>query len=369
MPTINPGRRIRVVRRVAVAAAAVLTLTGVTSYSAAMAAPSSSPGWHTIKQVHSGPFGNFSAIVTVGKTGGWAFNEGSVPTAWRRSGSTWTQVGFPGQANEVVVTAGATSPTNVWAFTAGGVHSRALRWNGHSWTVQRTFAQQIGGAVVLSPDNVWVFGQPYFPGTGLGAWHYNGHTWSAVASGRGLEGGSALSPGNIWAFDGSDIAHWNGSTWSRTSVARLLPPKQELNDPMVTGVFAQSKDSVYAVANGDDEDDGGPMVILHWNGHQWSKVAEGNFGFGVQPLQQAGSDGHGGLLLPMPGVDGQRSYLLHYRPGHALSEASLPGGPNRTSVDAVTQVPGTADLLAAGETHAYNKPGTSVVAVLLQYGS
>jgi hypothetical protein len=33
-----------------------------------------------------------------------------------------------------------------------------------------------------------------------------------VASGHGLEGGSALSANNIWGFDGSDIAHWNGST-------------------------------------------------------------------------------------------------------------------------------------------------------------
>jgi hypothetical protein len=72
---------------------------------------------------------------------------------------------------------------------------------------------------------VWVFGQPYFPGAGLGAWHYNGHTWSRVASGHGLQGGSALGADDIWAFDGADVAHWNGSIWSRTSVAHLLPAK------------------------------------------------------------------------------------------------------------------------------------------------
>jgi hypothetical protein len=190
-----------------------------------------------------------------------------------------------------------------------------------------------------------------------------------VASGHGLQGGSALSPGNIWAFDGSDIAHWNGSTWSRTSVAYLLPPKQELNGPMLTGIYAQSKDSVYAIANGGRQDDGGPTVILHWNGHRWYKVAEGNFGFGTQPLQQISTDGHGGLWLPMPGVDGQRSYLLHYTPGHPLSEASLPGGPERISVETVAPIPGTSDLLAGGDTHAYANLGTNVVAVLLQYGS
>jgi hypothetical protein len=363
------------VRRVTVATAAFLALTGAASYSAAMAAPSQSasrtvaPAWHIVKGVHSGSFGGFSAVIAVGKTGGWAFNQGTVPTAWRRSGSTWTQVPFPGQANETVIAAGATCADDVWAFTAGGAQSRALRWNGRTWTVQRSFPEQIGGAAVISPSDVWVFGQPFFPGTGLGAWHYNGRTWTRVASGHGLQGGSALSANNIWAFDGSDIAHWNGSTWSRTSVSHLLPPKNELNGPMVTGVFAQSKDSVYAIGNGGQEDDGGPLVILHWNGHQWSKVAEGNFGFGTQPLQQASSDGHGGLWIPMPGVDGQKSYLLHYTPRHPLSEASLPGGPERISVETVTPIPGTSDLLAGGDTHAYAKLGTNVVAVLLQYGS
>jgi hypothetical protein len=374
----RPGPRTRRrARRVAVAVAAFVALTGAASYTAAIAATSQGPtragqpmrsGWHIVKQVRSGSFGGFTAVVAVGRTGGWAFDQGSVPTAWRRSGSTWTQVRFPGRANEVVIAAAASSATNVWAFTADGGQSRALRWNGRSWTVQRSFAQQIGGAVVLSPCNVWVFGQPDFPGSGLGAWHYDGRTWSRVASGHGLQGGSALSPGNIWAFDGSAIAHWNGSSWSRTSVAYDLPPKQELNGPMLTGIYAQSKNSVYAIANGGRQDEGGPTVILHWDGHHWYKVAEGNFGFGTQPLQQVSSDGHGGLWLPMPGVDGQRSYLVHYTPGHPLTEAPLPGGPNTISVQAVATIPGTTDLLAGGDTHASGNLGRNVVAVLLQYG-
>jgi hypothetical protein len=346
-----------------------------TGASSALAAPApatthpATPAWDIVKQVHNGPLGGFTAVIAVGRTGGWAFNQGTVPTAWRRSGSTWTQVPFPGEPNEVVVAAGAAAPADVWAFTAAGAQSRALRWNGRTWTVQRSFAEQIGGAVVISPSDIWVFGQPYFPGAGLGAWHYNGHTWSAVASGGGLQGGSALSANNIWAVDGSDIAHWNGSAWSRTSVSHLLPPRQELNGPMLTGIFAQSEDSVYAIGNGGLEDEGGPLIILHWNGKQWSKVAEGNFGFGTQPLQQASPDGHGGLLLPMPGVDGQKSYLLHYIPGHPLGKASLPGGPSGISIEAVALIPGSNGLLAGGDTHAADKPGTNVVAVLLQYGS
>ena len=365
-------------RRVAAAAAVLIAATGLTvagtASSSALAAPRAAqptiPAWRIVKQVHNGPFGGFSTVIAVGKNGGWAFNQGPVPTAWRRSGSnpsTWTQVPFPGKSNETVVAAGAASRSDVWAFTAGGAQSRALRWNGHAWTVQRSFAQQIGGAAVISPSDAWVFGQPVFPGAGLGAWHYNGRTWSRVASGHGLEGGSALSANNIWAFDGSDVAHWNGSAWSRTSVAHLLPPKQLLNGPALTGIFAQSSHSVYAFGNGGRQDEGGPLVVLHWNGYQWSKVAEGNYGFGTQPVQQAGPDGHGGLWIPMPGVDGQKSYLLHYSAGH-LTSAALPGGANRIFVDTVALIPGTTSVFAGGNTHAYAAPGTNVVAVLLQYG-
>lgn len=93
---------------------------------------------------------------------------------------------------------------------------------------------------------------------------------------------------------------------------------------MVSGIYAQSAHSVYAIGNGNDEDDGGPTVVLHYNGHSWGKVAGGNFGYGTQPSQQIAPDGAGGLWLPMPG---------------------------------------------GGFTHASANPGVHVVAVILQYGS
>jgi hypothetical protein len=367
-------------RRVAAASAGLLVIaglaiTGAASYPA-LAAPRAAqpvtPAWQIVKHVHSGPDSGFSVVIAVGRNGGWAFDRGSgssAPTAWRRSGpnpSTWTQVPFPGKSFEFVVAAGATSPGNVWAFTAGANQSRALHWNGHAWAVQRSFAQEIAGATVISPSDIWVFGQPFFPGPGLGAWHYNGRTWTRAASGHGLEGGSALSADDVWAFDGTDVAHWNGSTWSRTSVAGLLPAKQQLNDPMLTGILALSRHNVYAIANGLLQDEGGPMVLLRWDGHQWSKVVEGNYGFGGQPLQQMSSDGHGGLWIPMPGTGGQKSYLLHYLAGH-LTQAALPAGPNRITVDTVALIPGTAGVLAGGTTHAFANPGANVTAVLLQY--
>lgn len=353
------------------AAAAVLAAAGCAPVSAAtasaVAAPASaSPSWHIVKRVSSGPDGVFTAVTAVGKNGGWAFDGESAPTAWERRGSTWKQVPFPGLTNETVVAAAASSSTDVWAVTDDFGKSRALRWNGRDWSVVRSFPRAISGLVVLSPSDVWVFGSPYYPGPGLGAWHYDGRTWSAVASGHGLEGGSALSACDIWAFDGTDVAHWNGTTWVRTSVAPLLPAKQFLNDPSVTGVFAQSPDSVYAIGSGNLQDEGGPLVVLHWNGRQWSKVAGGDYGAG--PIQQISSDGRAGFWLPMPGGDGRRTYLLHYSAGH-LTSAALPVGPDEILVDAVALIPGTTGVLAGGDIHGYANPGTDVVAVVLQYGT
>jgi hypothetical protein len=116
------------------------------------------------------------------------------------------------------------------------------------------------------------------------------------------------------------------------------------------------------------ERNGGPLVLLHWNGHRWSKVAGGLFGFGVQPVQPIISDGHGGLWIPMPGAGGQRSYLLHYAAGH-LRVAALPGGTGWTSVDTVSRIPGTFEVLAGGFTHALNNPGVNDAGALLEYES
>jgi hypothetical protein len=355
-------------RRATAAAASITTALAITGAASAWALAATSPGlsWHFVKHVHSGGNGDFTAVVAVGKTGGWAFNGVSKPAAWKRSGGSWTQVSFPGRSGEEVVAAGASSASNVWAFTGGGSGSRALRWNGSGWSAARSFAGQIGGAAVISKTDVWVFGEPVFPGSGMGTWHYNGRAWAKVSSGHGLEGGSALSASSIWAFDGTKVAHWNGRTWTRTSVASLLPPKTELNDPAVVGIDAQSKNSVYAVGSGNLEDEGGPTVILHYNGHSWAKVAQGSFGVGTSPLQQVASDGNGGLWLPMPAVGAERSYLVHYAAGR-LTAAALPTGPRKINVESIAHIPGTAQLLAGGFTHASDNPGANVVAVLLQY--
>jgi hypothetical protein len=359
-------------RGAAAAAAVALAAAGAATAAATPTpAPAAVPplAWHLVKQVRQGASGEFTAIAAVGTAGGWAFSgDGTAaPTAFRRSGATWAQAPFPGHRDERIVAAQATSAANVWAFTTNGTRSRALRFNGRAWSVAGSFSREIAGAVVVSSTDVWVFGDQFQEGGVLGTWHYNGRTWTHVPGQGGLNGGSALSATSIWAFGGTHVSHFNGRTWSATSVAALLPPAspEHLNDPSVMAMYAQSPASVWAVGNGNTEDDGGPLVVLHFNGRTWSKVAQSDVS-GSEYFGQIAPDGRGGLWIPVPAADGSASHLMHYSGGR-LTAAVLPVAASRITVLAVAWVPGTFQALAGGATHAPGNFGADVVSVILHY--
>jgi hypothetical protein len=345
---------------------------GPAAAAGAATANAGAPAWRTVKSVSSG-HGDFTAVVATGTAGGWAFggdfNPAAAATAWRLSGGTWTRdSAFPGKPGETVVAAGASSASDVWAFTQAGTGSRVLHYNGRAWSVVKTFTAQVGGASVVSKDDVWVFGTGAFGSPALGAWHYNGHAWQFT--GVGLEGGSALCPVSVWAFRGTEVYHFNGSRWAATQLKSLLPAKMLLNDPAVTGIIALSAGNVYAIGNGNLEDEGGPLVVLHYDGHRWTRVAAGNYGYGTDGsfggAQQVSADGVGGLWLPMPGFDGQKSYIVHYAAGR-LTPAALPGNPLGMAVVSISRVPGTRDQLAGGGTFKTLMPGVAQSAVILRY--
>jgi hypothetical protein len=349
------------------AAALAVTAAGLAPAAAAQA-PAATTRWQIVRDVHAPGAGDITAEAPVGKVATWVFDAGTAPTAWYRSSSKrWEQVPLPNKTTGRIVVAGASSATNVWAFTAGGTRSRALVWHGTKWAVARSFSKQVGGAVVLSRTDVWVFGQPAASGQRLGAWHFNGTTWTHVASGLGLEGGSGVSADDIWAFDGTNVSQWNGDFWDPTSLASLLPAATATSNPAIVGVEAESATNVYAIGTGGDEDEGGPLVLLHFNGTVWRKVAQGSYGAGTSPLQNVAADGHGGLWIPMPASGARASYLLHYA-SNKLTSVALPAGPRQINVESVARVPGTAIMMGGGFTHAVNNPGKSVQAVVLQYG-
>lgn len=337
---------------------------------ALLAATSTTPSWHVVTHVTGGSFAEFTAITAAGRNTAWAFDGQQGATAWERTGSTWAKVPFPSKSDEEVFAAGASSASNVWALTGTlfGGQSRALHWNGSAWAAAGSFPQAAGGIAVISPTSVWAFGAPYLPVTQLGAWHYNGHTWTKVASGKGLGGGSAVSANDVWAYDGTDVANWNGTTWVRTNLARLLPASDGQNDPMVTAIYAESASNVYAIGTGDYSDGGWPTVVLHYNGKTWAQVAEDHTGTSFQVPQEVSPDGHGGLWLTAAGFTGNVSAVLHYQDGH-LTNAAFPYPASKIDILSIAPIPGTSQILAAGYTHPAGNAGLNPVAVILQLGS
>ena len=199
--------------------AVVLAGAGGAGASAGRAVPAR---WRIVKTVHGTNMPQFLSVAVTSTRSAWAFAQTTgTPAVWRLRGGAWGQVPFPGRAGEQVLAAGASAADNVWAFGSLPTGSgRALRWDGTRWAVARQFSKVIGGGLVLGPGDVWVFGEPYVPGNGLGTWHYNGRSWTRFGA---LATASALSPASIWAVGAKTAAHWNGSCWSLASLASLLP--------------------------------------------------------------------------------------------------------------------------------------------------
>lgn len=286
------------------------------------------------------------------------------PFAWRLAGGQWTRATFPGKTGERVVSASATSPTDVWALTSGPDGVRALLFNGNTWSVERTFAHNLPFDVVaLSQHEAWAF-------AGMrsgGAWHFSAGRWSLVKSAHGLDGGSALSPHNVWAIGRTSVAHWNGSTWTRTSVKALLPPKHRLNDPSLASIYAQSRSSVWAVGTAGEESQGGPVVVLHYNGHRWTRAALANVCCGFP--RQVIPDGSGGLWVPY-GLMSYSYTMLHYTGGH-VRKVTLPVPSGMTlTLESAAAVPGTSRAFAIGGLWPTGGVETAFTrAVIYAYGS
>jgi hypothetical protein len=371
-------RRLRRGRPVAAAAAVVSLaaaalaagcLTAPHQASAATAVPPDAGGWRITLNLTAKHNPQFTAITATGPAAAWAFEAfdpgtGARSAAWQLTGRGWRQAAFPGRVNEQVITAASSSASNVWAFSNlnfGSGGSRALRWNGHAWTVLGTFGRPLAGAAVLGPRDVWAFGEDIFGSSALGARHWNGHSWTAPPSGHGLTAGGGLAGNDVWAVGGKQVAHWNGHTWKRTSLASLLPKNTLFVHASLDGIYEQSPTSVWAVGSGNRQDEGGPVVVLHFDGHAWSKAAQGGFGNPAQIVP----DGSGGLWIPVPGIDGEPGQIVHFT-GGKLQEATLPISGNRLIVQAIAHVPGTTRSFGAGQTHKKNSLGIGLHAVLLQ---
>jgi hypothetical protein len=210
----------------------------------------------------------------------------------------------------------ADSATDAWAVgnygnpTTGAIETLALHWNGTKWskfaspnpggTTSASDASTLFGVSADSATDAWAVGfyiNPTTGTTGTLALHWNGTSWSKVASPNPggtsffgisyLNGVSADSATDAWAvgyyfnpttFASETLAlHWNGTKWSEVASPNPGGTTNSSDFNMLNGVSADSATDAWAVGDyGNPTTGAGETLALHWNGTSWSKVASPN---------------------------------------------------------------------------------------------
>ncbi len=183
------------------------------------------------------------------------------------------------------------------------VHQTLIEhWNGTTWRIvnspnQGSTTNVLFGITVISADDLWAVGQ-YVSSKTLNFQtlieHYDGSTWTIVASpnikamGNGLSGVTAVSSHDIWAVGNASnlsrntsqtlIEHYNGSTWT------IVASSNVSSQSFLHGVTAISAKDVWAVGLSIDSAGVRKTLIEQWNGSTWSSVASPSPGSALNSL-------------------------------------------------------------------------------------
>lgn len=237
-----------------------------------------------------------------------------------------TTVDVGTQANQLNAVA-ALNPGDLWTV---GYYANSDSWdqtliehsNGTSWSVvpSRNIAQggnRLTGVAAVSVNDVWAVGyycsincsSPPYNGDGTVIEHWNGSQWSIVPSpspGRAsvLTAVTAISMNDVWAAgsylgtssgigESTLTMHWNGIQWSvvpspNTSISSY--PQNNLYS-----VSAASANDVWAVGAARFGLGHYRVLILHWDGIQWSAVDAPSPGFYTNYLYGVEAAGAGNV--------------------------------------------------------------------------
>ncbi|HEV2377340.1 MAG TPA: hypothetical protein VGS19_34895 [Streptosporangiaceae bacterium] len=332
-----------------VAGAAVLLGTAA-SFPAVGAA--GTPGWRI---GYDDPGGSLVPITATGPGNAWAAGSrvatGLVPQVVHWDGRSWRSARLPGGLNGTIRAIGASSATNVWAFSVD--MGWLIHWDGSRWSVSRgVMPGDVTATVVFSPSDVWAFGCPG-ESDGVGAVHFDGHGWHRYPLTYGeICSASALSPSDIWASgfgnpgDGGFITHWDGTAWQRVPSPLITLPDGKLHIFGANSFAVLSASDVWAFGGasiGSGQAQRLFPAVMRWDGRAWHRIGVPGSGF---ELGRATPDGHGGFWAVTSLAIPPQAHLLHYSHGQ-WTRVTLPtlNGETLMPVD-LTQVPGTASAWA-----------------------
>ncbi len=343
---------------VGIAVIALVTAVTALLVPAAAAAPAPAeaagrtPEWEVASAGRLSWGSHLRSVTAAGPDAAWAVgsqsSEDSSPEGvlLRWNGRDWREDRAPGLPEaDHWISVGAAAPDDVWAYGRQGQEDLTVHFDGRRWHrvplpgLPEGASHGSPAELAAVPGRAWLAGDRYLSVHTGGAWHT-----TDLGPGRSIRDIRAVSAHDVWAVGaswspGEDVRpvamRWNGSAWvdeppSGTGL-RLLR------------VHAESRDSVWALADVVPAGEGGPEYqLLHRNGHHWREVPAPLEGLFPQALE---GDGRGGLWTSgdPAGWEGPPVYW-HHRGGRwtEVHGDTVPGG--------ATQAYGISDLAPIGRT-------------------
>ncbi len=352
-------------RRIAVVASASAAVLAI-----AIPAQAKTLGWRVDARLKVSKQSVLTGIAAIRGSDAWTLGSGDtgqppilgIVEHW--NGKSWRRIALPlgvaadwDAANPIVVAAGATSDSNLWAFSL--VSATYLRKDGTTRSTG-TLPEPSSGSpdpivtVVRSSTDVWALGGSTYRSSVLPyAAHLDGTSWSVVpVPGAGpIVGVSALSANDIWAVIGdselalgttkSSIVHWNGTTWKTVKLSSRLPG-------IPSSILALSDHNVWIGGGRRNSKHGLSEYVAQWTG---SKLHIANLhvkaSAGKYHMVRLRSDGAGGIWGLA--VNGSLSVSrLWHRLGSAWHGPSIPSLGHDSLLYNLTRVPGTTSMWGVG---------------------
>jgi hypothetical protein len=261
-------------------------------------------GWTTVSPPIAGTSSGLNSIAALSATDIWAvgtYSDGpttSYTLAAHWTGAEWTIVPSPNVAGSTNGLTGvaAIAPNDVWAVgsstaPSGVISTLIEHWNGTSWTIFPSpnpdpANNALYAVASAGPNDVWAVGSSssnsytYYHTL---VEHWNGASWSVVASPDGPNGESELTgiavvaPNDIWAVAGIQqtmTMHWDGGAWT------IVPSPNVGNyQSGLKAVAAVASNDVWAVGDYFNATDTASTLMEHWNGIQWTIVPSPSLGY------------------------------------------------------------------------------------------
>lgn len=288
--------------------------------------------------------GQLLGVSAISATDVWAVGldrqQHSLVEHW--DGSVWRRVASPDPArrNDELNAVVAIAPDDVWVVGSFGLAhptGLVLHWDGSGWqrrllpyAARHSFLQDM---TAISANDVWAVGVTGDDTTAR-TLHYNGVAWKLVPSissqDLGLAAVAATSSTDVWAVGGVLIEHWDGHSWHRVASPGAGHRRR------LTGVAAISPTDALAV-------DRGRHAVDHWDGSRWTTVATAAGGFSGNLFDVAASGPADAWIVG----DNSGLPVVDHWDGATLAEGVMPR-PIFAGLGRVTNVPTTTSYWAVG---------------------